>query len=176
MLPPAPEQGVLMPSFTKSKAPDVDSINREQLRRVEEMEKAKEEGPEAAALRQQHIDEMLQALEEGGEDAFFGTMKADDGILPPKEKLDPEYDEILYRMPVDKKKGPKYYSDLGMTPDEIKSILPDSSEEETPHLEYDAPQEGTITQEEGTIRPGKKASAIDKLLSKCAFYYKLATK
>ncbi len=64
MLPPA-GKGVEMPLFPVSKAPDVDSIEKEHLKRVEEIEKAKSEGEEADRLKQEHIDEMLKAINEG---------------------------------------------------------------------------------------------------------------
>ncbi len=163
-----------MPLLPFNKAPDVDAIQRKQLERVEEIEKAKEEGSSGAqALKMKHIDEMLQALEEGGESAFFG-MKADDGILPPKdEAINSEYDEILYRMPSDKKKGPKYYADLGLTPEEVSELSPIEEGDLPPTADQSSWK--PLAEDAGTMRP-KGASTADKLLSKCAFYYKLSTK
>jgi hypothetical protein len=65
MLPPAPGHDVEMPSFPHSKAPDAEAIEQEQLNRIEEIEKAKEEGAEADRLKQEHLDEMLRAINEG---------------------------------------------------------------------------------------------------------------
>jgi len=85
MLPPAPKKRVQMPSFVPPKAPDTKAIEQAQLKNVEEIEKAKGGGEEAKALRNAHIDEMLQALENWGEE----TMAAKDPILPPppEEKI-----------------------------------------------------------------------------------------
>jgi len=168
MLPPAPEQGVLMPSFTNSKTPDVEAIQQEQMRRVEEMEKAKGEGAESQALKMKHIDEMLKALDEGGEDAFFGTMKADDAvILPPADFEDEETTAIPKHSPAPKIKEPtekemeeweKWLANMRLSNDTMKDI----------------PQTGgTSDEEEGTIRPGARHASLDSLLKKCDFYYGL---
>lgn len=68
MLPPPPGMPIEMPLFPASRTPDVEGIENDALKRVEEIEAAKEESAEAARLKQEHIDEMLKALED---DNFF---------------------------------------------------------------------------------------------------------
>ncbi len=65
MLPPSPGKSIDLPSLLAPKAPDAEAITNEQLKRVEEIERAKEEGAEADRLKQEHIAEMLKHLDEG---------------------------------------------------------------------------------------------------------------
>jgi len=84
MLPPSPGTGVELPIFPVSKAPDAEKIDAEALKRVEEIEKAKEESAEAERLKQQHLAEMLKMLEEGNMFNFVeekGASRSADKIL-----------------------------------------------------------------------------------------------
>lgn len=65
MLPPAMEKSIKMPPMPMARVPDTEAIEEAHRKKVEEIEKAKEEGPEAEALKKEHLDEMLRALDEG---------------------------------------------------------------------------------------------------------------
>lgn len=179
MLPPAPEQGVSLPSFPANRAPDVDAIEQAQLKNVEEIEKAKEEGPEAAALRQQHIDEMLRALEEG---EFF-SMKEAQGILPPPpserveeeipgDKISPFLSEFVIEEGKDSL-DPEFWDkyEPEMTKERSKTRLPQAVVQQLEEMRQE-PSDESKGGDRPTVPVKKKA---DVLLAKCDQYCKLAT-